>query len=390
MKPEPRTTLDDPLEETLSSPNEALLATLEFARYANPPAEFVVDLISAARCRVVLDVHTERPDVPPNFMIQRLDSLTGRARKAESAFPTRESDSRWIIDVAPGAMHFWIVQPDVGFAELVRDLREVGREYRWDVWIRPDADARRNMVRVTGTVYPHEIVVQKAPPAEGMERLRLPYALDDYHLDSFPATNREWEEFARATGATRPAFWPKELTPEWLERPVTFISIEDARAYCEWRGKRLPTLPELGLAFRGVEHRTLPPGIDKDTLDGLQVGRPKRKSAVDATAEQVLEDMRVWYLANVLPVGTSAARVGELRDVLGNVSEWADTWLIDRPDGNFRPIHDLRYITGARADREIDVVRRAGFGIEIQVPTEWGQENNGFRCARSARPPNPN
>ncbi|MFY7069261.1 formylglycine-generating enzyme family protein [Nocardiopsis changdeensis] len=68
-------------------------------------------------------------------------------------------------------------------------------------------------------------------------------------------TQAQFAEFLDATGYT-PAL-PHRFLAHWrdgrpapgtLDRPVTFVDLDDARAYCAWRGGRLPTEDEWQLA----------------------------------------------------------------------------------------------------------------------------------------------
>jgi formylglycine-generating enzyme required for sulfatase activity len=85
--------------------------------------------------------------------------------------------------------------------------------------------------------------------------------LSTFYIDKFETTNREYKEFVDATGY-RPAdttdylkHWTENGSyPGWAENfPVVWVSKEDARAYCTWRGKRLPTEMEWEKAARGEE-----------------------------------------------------------------------------------------------------------------------------------------
>lgn len=86
-------------------------------------------------------------------------------------------------------------------------------------------------------------------------------SLGTFYIDKFETTNREYKEFVDATGY-RPAdtadylkHWTENGSyPGWAEDfPVVWVSKEDARAYCSWRGKRLPTEMEWEKAARGEE-----------------------------------------------------------------------------------------------------------------------------------------
>ncbi len=72
----------------------------------------------------------------------------------------------------------------------------------------------------------------------------------------------EWQAFLRATGRRRPPQFPGPI-----EEPVRFVSLADARAYCEWLGKgkrlvafRLPEEGEWERAARGPEGTEFPWG----------------------------------------------------------------------------------------------------------------------------------
>jgi hypothetical protein len=58
-------------------------------------------------------------------------------------------------------------------------------------------------------------------------------------------TNREYHAFILATGREAPAHWDiMTFPPGTAEEPVTLVTWYDARDYCAWRGKRLPSQEE--------------------------------------------------------------------------------------------------------------------------------------------------
>jgi hypothetical protein len=68
-------------------------------------------------------------------------------------------------------------------------------------------------------------------------------------------TNRQFAEFVQSTGYQ--PLVPHRYLEHWRngapapgteEEPVTFVDLSDARAYCDWRGGRLPTEDEWQLA----------------------------------------------------------------------------------------------------------------------------------------------
>ena len=114
--------------------------------------------------------------------------------------------------------------------------------------------------RVENAVY---IPAGPFPYGESGELRYLP----PFSIDRWPVTVALYGEFLDATGHPAPAgFGPLVLDPERREHPVTRVSWFDARAYCEWRGRRLPTEEEWEKAARGTDEREYPWG-DRDRRD---------------------------------------------------------------------------------------------------------------------------
>jgi formylglycine-generating enzyme required for sulfatase activity len=106
------------------------------------------------------------------------------------------------------------------------------------------------------------------------KRMKTPWSADAFHdegpahlvmldaflIDKYEVSNRRYGEFMKATGHPAPAYWddPRLNKPE---QPVVGVNWYDAKAYCEWRGKRLPTEAEWEKAARGPSGNLYPWGI---------------------------------------------------------------------------------------------------------------------------------
>jgi formylglycine-generating enzyme required for sulfatase activity len=97
--------------------------------------------------------------------------------------------------------------------------------------------------------------------------------LSAYYIDETEVTVAQFKEFVAATGykTTSEAkgdpvqyTWRSFDTPDRQDHPVRWMSWHDARAYCQWAGKRLPTEAEWEKAARGTEAFKYPWGYAWD------------------------------------------------------------------------------------------------------------------------------
>jgi formylglycine-generating enzyme required for sulfatase activity len=126
------------------------------------------------------------------------------------------------------------------------------------------------------------------------------FCVESFHLDICPITNGQFARFIRATGYAKG--WKPQSDSD---HPMIRVSWDDARAYCEWAGKRLPAEAEWERAARGIDSRTYPWG-----------------SEFDSHRANALEN----GYSGTSPVGsfpTGASPFGVL-DMAGNVWEWVD------------------------------------------------------------------
>lgn len=131
----------------------------------------------------------------------------------------------------------------------------------------------------------------------------MPYGVAAFSIDRFEVTNAQYTAFVAATGHASAGFADD---PEFnrADQPVTGVQHADARAFCAWAGKRLPTELEWEKAARGTDGQIYPWGDNPDLSRAHLTG----EAPVSVQA----------YADDISPYG--------VRGMAGNVSEWvADT-----------------------------------------------------------------
>ena len=84
--------------------------------------------------------------------------------------------------------------------------------------------------------------------------------LDAFYIDQYEVTVERYKRFLTQTDRTHPKYWEQVELKRDAQKPVVGIDWDDAQAYCQWAGKRLPSEAEWEKAARGTDKRPYPWG----------------------------------------------------------------------------------------------------------------------------------
>jgi iron(II)-dependent oxidoreductase len=195
-----------------------------------------------------------------------------------------------------------------------------------------------------------------------------------FYLDKFPVTNEQFKAFLDATNY-HPADdynflrdWKDGAFPAgWAHKPVTWVSLEDARAYAAWAGKRLPHEWEWQYAAQGTDGRAYPWGATENVWA--------------IPAPDTGHDLRGPDNVDAHPQGASPFGV---MDLVGNVWQWTDEFqdehtraAIVRGDSYYHPQGSMWYFP---RNPTLDLHGK----YLLMCPGKDRAGTLGFRCAKDA------
>jgi formylglycine-generating enzyme required for sulfatase activity len=192
---------------------------------------------------------------------------------------------------------------------------------------------------------------------------KAPVQLHAFYIDETEVTNADFAEFCRATGCTGGR--------GVATLPVVDVTMMQARAFAEWKGKRLPTDREWERAARGVAGASYPWGDAEDPLranvsDNSSLSRHELLPVRSIPAAQGAYQMvgNAWEMVDA-PVTPSESAVNNLSALLNPPPTAREKWIQIR-GGSF---------STAVAD--------AAVYKWSQIPERFAGRNIGFRCAKS-------
>lgn len=197
-----------------------------------------------------------------------------------------------------------------------------------------------------------------------------------FYIDQYEVTNLQYKKFNDVTKRRSPTHFRNRTYPQGkADHPVVFVSWEDAKLYCEWAGKRLPTDQEWEKAARGTQGQWFPWGNEFDIKK----------------ANTPLRWKKIGLFGDTTPVGSFKQGVSPygIFDMSGNVWEWTASWYQAYPGNNVASeSYGKRYKTlkgGSWFDCSFyscgisaPVFNRAFFAKRTK------NDSFGFRCAKDA------
>ncbi len=258
----------------------------------------------------------------------------------------------------------------------------------------PVAEAPAGMIKIPGGSFDFRVqgieieggasnLVDVQYPWEPTPRRFHDHAMEikPFFIDKFPVTNVQFKQFLDATHyAPMDATnflrdWPKNgsgagtFPAGWDNRPVTWVSLEDARAYAKWAGKRLPHEWEWQLAAQGTDNRVFPWG---------NAWLPANVPTPDTGRTMHGPDP-----VDAHPAGASSYGV---MDLVGNVWQWTDEYSdehtragIVRGGSYYQPQGSIWYFPQAYRNSEHGK-------LLLMAPSYDRSGGVGFRCVVDAQP----
>jgi serine/threonine-protein kinase len=273
-----------------------------------------------------------------------------------------------------------------------------------------DAEVAQALKDCSGSGFPECDLINSEKPQHTV-------SLDAYWIDKTDVTNAMFAQFVQATGYKTNAekqgyayvlnlskglsngisaeLWEPIPGANWQhprgpgsdikgldDHPVVQVSWNEAKAYCEWAGRQLPTEAQWEKAARGPDGRKYPWG--NDPVAGNLLNFADKNLAVSWADKTIDDGYQFTSPVGHYPKGASPYGV---LDMAGNVDQWVADW------------YDEKYYASSPAQNPPgpasgqNRVERGGAYLgstwnfrtayrDWEVP-EFGLDFLGFRCVRS-------
>jgi serine/threonine-protein kinase len=192
----------------------------------------------------------------------------------------------------------------------------------------------------------------------------------DFYLDKYEVTNKQYKEFVDAKSHRAPGNWKNgSFAPEEALLPVTHVTWDDAVAYAQWAGRRLPSEAEWEYAARSGKSDYLYPWgrdwIERAANVGLRVPRLAKVGSFDKDRNEF-----------------------GVYDLAGNVSEWVGDSYLTYKGEPIQGFEGWKVFRGSNAVNKVEIsyaARRYASFADVRESANEIFPRLGFRCARDAK-----
>ena len=287
--------------------------------------------------------------------------------------------------VIAGPLRLVMVDDEDRYSEL---WREIMPTRKLEI-ARPQLASRSQVEQ--GMAYVHDggprcTDVVWTPTVEGFEATRATEwrsrpKHEPFLIDLRPVTNGEYRSYRESLGEFPPSDWPEGRQrlwtepprDDWEDLPVTGVTWDEARSFAEGMGKRLPTLQEWNMVMGMPALRWVTDAMRSAESTPFNMGKSMSRTDWPAYVEHVRA-----VGGDRPPASPPLAPFGMV-ETFGNVWEW-----LEDPG----PVPATRTIQGGAWHTPVDTF----FRNTLQRPAfsgrnDPGSADRGFRCAKSARPP---
>lgn len=247
--------------------------------------------------------------------------------------------------------------------------------------VEAEVEATTEAAAPTGPLFEDMVLIEAGPFTMGQDGSKPKNGpahevdLPAFEIDRFEVTNTEFAQFAEQTGFV--TYAEQGSSKNWRDvaegkdnHPVVYVTWDDASAYCEWAGKRLPTEAEWEKAARGDDARAYPWGSEFNAENGnFYEGGIRGTTAVGS-----------------FPGGASPSGV---EDMAGNVREWVEDFFQAYPgqaadaDPFFGEENRVNRGGGWFDGEDGEIVTT--YNRNAGPPGTSANDDIGFRCARDAQ-----